>query len=291
MRWNNNRFLFTGDVSGARDICTLSGLIQEPLYPLGRVSDGIAAPFAVCNLECVLSDRPDDELDPKPKGIHLKAHTSFARVVREAGFNAVSLANNHACDYGLPGLEDTLAALDAVGLPHFGAGSGSHEPLLVDAAGVRVALFAFLDPRMVERPGVCALDADAPDRVADARRDADIVVVCNHWGEEYKGVTPTQRRDARTLVRAGADLVVGHHPHVTQPPEVVEGSLVAYSLGNFAFDSHKGGEHTRRGFALEVGVSRGGLTDAVLLPYVIDRTYCPRFTGRRVPLPVVRRSK
>lgn len=287
MRWSNNRFLFVGDVSGARDICTLSDLVREPLYPLAKVTDGISAPFAVCNLECVLSDRPDEELDPKPKGIYLKAPTSFAETVREARFNAVSLANNHACDYGTPGLEDTLAALDAAGLPHFGR---SHEPLVVDAAGVRVALFAFLDPRMVERPGVCALDAEAPDRVAAARGDADVIIVCNHWGHEYKGVNPTQRRYARTLVRAGADLIVGHHPHVTQPPELVDGSLVVYSLGNFAFDSHKGGERTRRGFALEIEVSRGGLTGAVLLPHVIDRTYCPRFTGRRVPLPVGRHA-
>lgn len=291
MRWDNNKFLFTGDVSGARDICTLSDLVREPLYPLAKVTDGLSVPFAVCNLECVLSDRPDEDLDPKPKGIYLKAHASFAETVRDARFNAVSLANNHACDYGQPGIDDTLAALDAAGLPYFGAGPRLHEPLVVDAAGVRVALFAFLDPRMAGRPGVCALDSDAPDRVAAAKKDADVVVVCNHWGDEYKGVNPTQRRYARTLVRAGADLVVGHHPHVTQPPELVDGVLVAYSLGNFAFDSHKGGERTKRGFALEVEVSREGLTRATLLPHVIDRTYCPRFTGRRVPLPVPRRSK
>jgi poly-gamma-glutamate synthesis protein (capsule biosynthesis protein) len=288
MRWSNNRFLFVGDVSGARDICTMSDLVHDPLYPLANVRDGITVPFSVCNLECVLSDRPDEELDPKPKGIYLKAPTAFATVVRDANFNAVSLANNHACDYGTPGVEDTLAALDSVGIPHFGAGPRSHEPLVVDAAGVRVALFAFLDPRMAERPGVCALDAEAPDRVAAAKGDADVIIVCNHWGHEYQGVNPTQRRYARTLVRAGADLIVGHHPHVTQPPELVDGKLVVYSLGNFAFDSHKGGERTRRGFALEVEVSKGGLTKATLLPHVIDRTYCPRFTGRRVPLPVGR---
>lgn len=289
MRWDTNRFLFTGDVSGARDIHTLSGLIGDSTYPFSAVADGIAAPFAVCNLECVLTDREDADLDPKPDGIHLKAPTSFAHIVRAAGFNAVSLANNHTCDYGVAGLEDTVVSLDRAGLGHFGAGPHASRPLVVDAAGVRVALLAFLDPRMAGRDGTCILDADAPDVVAEARRDADVVVACCHWGEEYHPATPTQRRYARTLVRAGAGLVVGHHPHVTQSVELVDGAPVAYSLGNFAFDSHKGGARTKRGFALEVTLSADGVTRADLLPYELDRTYCPRFTGRRVPLPL--RSK
>ncbi|MFO7768877.1 MAG: CapA family protein [bacterium] len=170
-------------------------------------------------------------------------------VLEAGGFGAVTLANNHILDFGLPGLEGTWLALEGAGIPHAGTGRDreeAHTHTLVEAAGHRVALLAYnhvfpaafwADGR---RPGTAhASDAGLAREVRRAAADADLVVVSFHWSaeglEEPKGY---QRILARIAVDSGADLVVGHHPHVLQTLEWYRGRLIAYSLGNFLFASY-----------------------------------------------------
>jgi poly-gamma-glutamate synthesis protein (capsule biosynthesis protein) len=168
--------------------------------------------------------------------------------LRASGFTILATANNHAFDQGPKGVRETLDRLRAERLTALGTGEdrAAAEALrLVEKNGFRVAFLGFTDlfnldlNRRATEPWVRPLDLEpALQAVREARAQAHLVVVSLHWGNEYQH-TPTKRqRDlARALVGAGCDVLLGHHPHVLQPVEVLEAegrkALVAYSLGNF----------------------------------------------------------
>jgi poly-gamma-glutamate capsule biosynthesis protein CapA/YwtB (metallophosphatase superfamily) len=167
--------------------------------------------------------------------------------LRAIGVRAVSLANNHALDFEEDALADTLGHLDAAGIAHAGAGADAAQarrPALVDAGGVRVAVVAVTDhPReYAAGPGswgvawadLCDGCPDwLRDTVARARRDADLVVVCPHWGPNM-ATSPAcwQHERARDLLDAGADLVAGHSAHVFHGVERVAQGTILYDLGD-----------------------------------------------------------
>jgi poly-gamma-glutamate capsule biosynthesis protein CapA/YwtB (metallophosphatase superfamily) len=171
-----------------------------------------------------------------------------APALARAGFNVVSLANNHTLDYGPEGLEDTRAALDKAGIRHAGAGRNAAEarqPVYMMADGVTVAVLAYSLTFPEEfwagpdKPGTAfGHERHVRADVATARATADIVVVSFHWGQEGK----TELRDYQTqlahaAIDAGASAVLGHHPHVLQGVERYKHGVILYSLGNFAFGS------------------------------------------------------
>jgi poly-gamma-glutamate synthesis protein (capsule biosynthesis protein) len=171
-----------------------------------------------------------------------------APALARAGFNVVSLANNHTLDYGSEGLEDTRAALDKAGIRHAGAGRNAIEarqPVYMMADGVTVAVLAYslTFPEEfwagLDKPGTAfGHEKHVRADVATARQTADIVVVSFHWGQEGK----TELRDYQTqlahaAIDAGASAVLGHHPHILQGVEQYKHGVILYSLGNFAFGS------------------------------------------------------
>lgn len=172
-----------------------------------------------------------------------------APALARAGFNVVSLANNHTLDYGPEGLEDTRAALDKAGIRHAGAGRNvteARQPVYMMADGVTVAVLAYSLTFPEEfwagpdKPGTAfGHERHVRADVATARATADIVVVSFHWGQEGK----TELRDYQTqlahaAIDAGASAVLGHHPHVLQGVEQYKHGVILYSLGNFAFGSY-----------------------------------------------------
>jgi poly-gamma-glutamate capsule biosynthesis protein CapA/YwtB (metallophosphatase superfamily) len=229
------------------DISFEGPLAEEPSF---ECFEGIAdilsrADVVVGNLECALTKAPTGGAPGKCK---LHGDIGWARMLKRAGMDVLSLANNHLMDYGKEGLLSTIEALRNAGLRHVGAGANRHEacaPLLLEVAGRRVAFLArsavvVSSPSYAGEnvPGVASLEPD--DTVAAiraSRSQADIVVVLIHWGiEEYSYPSPTQRELARRLVDAGADVILGHHPHVLQGIEHCGSGVVAYSLGNFLFN-------------------------------------------------------
>jgi len=173
---------------------------------------------------------------------------SLPAALRASGFSVLSTANNHAFDQGAKGVRETLDRLRAEHLVVIGSGEdrASAETLrILERQGLRVAFLGFTDlfnldlNRRATEPWVRPLDLEPALRaVREARAKADVVVVSLHWGNEYQHLPTKRQRDiARALVAAGCDVILGHHPHVLQPAEVleVEGrkALVAYSLGNF----------------------------------------------------------
>lgn len=198
----------------------------------------------IANLETPATAR----LHPFRKKFTFRMAEASLDAIRGAGFGLLTLANNHTGDQGPEGLLDTLAALDRRGIAHAGAGTdlaSARAPAVVVVRGTRVAVLAYsltypsefwANPR---RPGTAYGDeAHVREDVAKARTQADVVIAIFHWGrEKHSEPLPYQRRLARASVEAGADAVLGHHPHVLQGVEVIEGRPVVYSLGNYAFGS------------------------------------------------------
>ncbi len=182
------------------------------------------------------------------KPFQFNAPASLPPALRASGFTVISTANNHAFDQGRKGVLETLDRLRQAQLVAIGSGEDrtrAEAAQILERNGLKVAFLGFTDlfnldlDRKATEPWVRPLDLEpALAAVREARSKADIVVVSVHWGNEYQHAPTKRQRDiARKLVAAGCDLLLGHHPHVLQPMELmtVDGrrALVAYSLGNF----------------------------------------------------------
>ena len=176
------------------------------------------------------------------------APAELPAALRASGFTVLATANNHAFDQGARGVRETLERLKAENFVTVGSGltrPQAEEARFIEAKGLRVAFLGFTDVFNVNLNGksdqvwVRPLDIPAAAQaVRAARAQADAVVVSIHWGVEYlHQPLPRQRQAAAALAEAGADLILGHHPHVLQPVDVIENgprrTLVAYSMGNF----------------------------------------------------------
>ena len=266
---------------------------SEPqgIDPFANVVPSLAsADFAIVNVEMAISDRGA----PVDKLFTFRAPPSAAQTMAAGGVNVANLANNHAKDYGSQALMDTVDALEAAGVVAVGAGRNAelayrHRILPTDA-GVKIA---FVGTSMVmplgfgagsQTPGISS--SRQTQRVYDSVRMAasiaDAVVVAVHWGIERDTCPNTAQRDfARGLLEAGADAVIGHHPHVLQPVEFVDGRLVAYSLGNFVWRSNPG--HTGETGVLQIDFDGGEIIGWTFHPHLLDIAGAPvpADSGRR----------
>ncbi|GAB6984572.1 hypothetical protein JCM10369A_10960 [Nocardioides pyridinolyticus] len=254
-----------------------------------------AADITVGNLESTLATLGPPSPD-QDTGDHFHAPPSVRGDLRQAGFDVLSLANNHTGDYGDASLVSTVSLLREAGFATFGAGPDlrvAREPAVVRRNGISFGFTGFnaigetheagpgqpgaLSVSMPPRTG--PLDAGELDRVlGDVRRldrRVDVVVVLPHWGDQYTyEPVPEQRRVARALVDAGADLVVGGHPHWVQGASLIGDALVVHSLGNFVFDMTT--PETNEGLALEATFWDDRLVSAELVPYRMGSDHAPR---------------
>jgi poly-gamma-glutamate synthesis protein (capsule biosynthesis protein) len=225
-----------------------------------------SADLAVGNLECAVAVGGT----PEHKRFTFRADPRTLPVLARH-FGAVGLANNHSGDFGKGALSETMASLKAVGLPFFGAGpnlAAAHEPLIVERRGVKIALLGYdeFQPRSFEAgvdfPGVAwSEDEQVQVDIQRARAlGADLVLPFMHWGWEGEPAPcARQRALARRMIDAGADAVIGGHPHVTQGAELYRGKPIIYSLGNFVFDGfHEAA--TTTGWLLRLSVTRHGVS-------------------------------
>jgi hypothetical protein len=187
----------------------------------------------------------------------------------------LGLANNHVLDYGPEGLAETVARLHEAGIASVGVGPDSAaaaQPVIREADGLRLAFLAFNTvPDPDDRPGAGGWmratwdEGQAVSAIAAAEAEADSVIVSMHWGYEYElRPDPAQRDAVQVMLDAGADLVIGHHPHVVQGTEVRATGFVAYSLGNLVFDLQQA--ETRHGLALRAFFDKEGLRAVQALP-------------------------
>lgn len=192
--------------------------------------------------------------EPTPgKAFTFRAKPENAAMLHELGVDIVSLANNHAYDYGEISLLDTLATLKGIDMPYVGAGRNLAEASGIVYFQAGSQKIAFLSGTQIERmtppdtkgasentPGVfrCLTETEIFDKIAEAKENSDFVVVYIHWGtEKTDQLDWAQPGMAKSLAQAGADLIIGDHAHVLQPLANVEGVPTIYSLGNYWFNS------------------------------------------------------
>ena len=237
--------VFTGDVlldRGVRPYAERTGV--QSLFA-GVDSVFRQADAVVINMECPLTDIST----PVNKLYIFRADTRWAKDLKAVGITHAALANNHTNDQGRQGLLSTYNHLKDVGIEPLGFGYTKNErlqPVIIRKNGVEVALFNSVTVPLEnwydldDRPGICQANAsilaDAIKACRSSHPQAKIIAVL-HWGAEFQ-TTPTmqQRIDAQTLIAAGADAIIRHHPHVIQPLRYIDGKPVFFSLGNFVFD-------------------------------------------------------
>ena len=223
-------------------------------YPWGDVLPTLRqADLRLINLECALTSQTREWHDGGYKAFYFRADPGVVATLDAAGIDFVSLANNHAGDFGTEGLAETLVVLDRAGIAHGGAGpnlAAARAPARFEKNGLRVAVVSFADypstwaadettpginytPVSLDTPVVRSVD----DAIAEARRDADVLVFSIHWGPNMRA-RPTEafRAFARHVVDAGADIFWGHSAHVVQGIEAWHGKLILYDTGDFIDD-------------------------------------------------------
>jgi len=258
------RLVFLGDVMLADGP---GRLIARGGDPFAQVADRLKqADVRIANLECVVA-RGGKAFD---KPWTFRAHPRVLGVLQRH-VDVVSVANNHSGDFGRAAFAEMLQRLDAIGLPHIGGGRdlvSAHAPHIVQRNGLKIALLGYDEffPRHFEaghdHPGVAwSEDEQVVDDIRRARsvHGADLVIPFMHWGQEHEPeANARQRQLARLMIDAGADAVVGTHPHVVQDTETYRGKPIVYSLGNFVFDGFSSLDN-RTGWMLFMTVGREGV--------------------------------
>lgn len=276
-----------------------SGKVENKLkqagydYPYKHVKDlFLQDDLTVLNLETPVTEggTPEEE-----KTFVFKSSPKALPEMVRAGVEAVNLANNHILDQGVEGLLDTLEHLSEAGVLHVGAGKNSKEafaPVYVERNGIRIALCGF--SRVIPRkewaagkgPGVAATydSTQAVKTIEEARDQADLVLVVVHWGKERTvELEKHQTELAHAYIDAGADLVIGGHPHVLQGLESYKGKWIAYSTGNFIFTKSKD-PNTWETAVFQASCSKAGDCDLKLVPYRTE-------VGQPVPMNEAERTQ
>lgn len=279
------RFLAVGDVMLSRKVAGRILEAGDPLLPFRGLAPLFeSVDFTFANLEGPFSDHDTfANVDDPDISIFNVPRANVEGLVKYR-FSLLNLANNHMMDQGPKGVAETRALLASRGLFFTGAGASldeAWEPAVITVRGVRVALVgasycSVNDMGQRKNPFVARIE-DEPRleaAIAKARSRADYVIATMHAGTQYVAEpTPSESRFAQAALRAGADIVIGGHPHVLQRVERTGGKLVFYSLGNFIFD-HKP-TATRQSVAIEIELSasegeRGKVRKVEVIPVFID---------------------
>jgi len=236
-------------------------------FPFLKIADDLKkADLLIGNLESPISEKGE-----KIGSIYsFRANPKAVEGLKYAGFDVLSLANNHALDYGRVALEDTMNILKNNDIQYIGAGFNDKEVFslkIKEIKGIKIGFLAYTEfGSKFWKPGTNTLgvaffnieDFEKIKReVSEAKKKVDILIISLHSGTEYvRNPTSFQEEFSRICIDAGADLILGHHPHVTQPLEEYKEGWIAYSLGNFIFDQSFSTQ-TMQGTLLEVLIEDG----------------------------------
>lgn len=285
---NESSILFLGDIMLDRGVeVVVDRHDTDYTFPFALSKDVTSAyDLTFANLEGPISDQGHD-LGGK---YSFRFQPQAVDGLLSAGIDVVSLANNHIWDYGRDALCDSPNVLAEAGISSVGAGCDAqiaNQPFVTDLPnGKRLAILAYqnLYPRSLEaaaeKPGFSNFDVDQIITTIDDLKNfqgVDVVAVSMHWGYEYKTRShQSQQTIAHQLVDGGADLIIGHHPHVAQEIERYQDGWIVYSMGNFIFDQSFS-EETMKGVAAEVILTKDG--DIMLNPlyYHLNDEFQPYF--------------
>jgi poly-gamma-glutamate capsule biosynthesis protein CapA/YwtB (metallophosphatase superfamily) len=242
-----------------------------------------SADIRVGNLECVIATTGS----AGDKNFTFRAHPDTLPVLKRH-FDALALANNHSGDFGRQAFAEMLGLLKQSDIGQFGGGhdlSEAHTPLIIERKGLRIALLGYSEfmPRSFEAdynaPGIAwSEDEQVVADIKKARRvyRADLVIPVMHWGWENELTSNARQRQlARTMIDAGADVVIGGHPHVTQEIEHYQGKPIIYSVGNFVM-KETDNANQRTGWVLRLQLDKQGVRSFDTRVAKIDTMGIPR---------------
>ncbi|MCL7489584.1 MAG: CapA family protein [Desulfobulbaceae bacterium] len=293
---------------GQYDVLAQKGYLHfaRAFNPLLRGGD-----LVIANLECAITDIPVSPFEKEKGHTYAAKRDKTIEALKASNISAVTLANNHAVDYGKAGLIDTLEALEESNIDYIGGGrtiSQAAAPLFFigEAGGRKTEIaviscynygkksnsYGFYASKKV--PGVYAMDvARLQQQITDLHNNnpALMVIVMPHWGPNYTWRTFTQQKMAQQIVRAGADLIVGHSAHMMQEVEYINNRVVLYSIGNFIMNGN--GEFKRRNLPPYSFITRLRITadkqqnlrkTILLYPFISDNLgtdFTPRFVNEQ----------
>jgi poly-gamma-glutamate synthesis protein (capsule biosynthesis protein) len=256
--------VFAGDTTLDDDAGELIARGGDPLADFAHLF--AQADVRLANLECVVATGGS----AGRKNYTFRAHPRVLPVLKKH-LDGVTLANNHSGDFGREAFAEMLGHLNKAGLAQAGGGmnlSQAHTPWIVERRGLRIAILSYNEflPRSFEAghdaPGVAwSEDEQVVDDIRRAREvhRADLVIPFMHWGwENERMANARQRQLARKMIDAGADAVIGGHPHVTQDIEHHQGKPIVYSVGNFVM-KETDNEHQRQGWVLRLALDKQGV--------------------------------
>lgn len=278
-----------GDIMLSRGVDMVSNRFHDYYYPFAKIGSYLqTAPIVVGNLESTITPGPKIAINE----MTLRAEPGVIPTLKRAGIKVLTIANNHIADFGKQGIINTITNLQEAGIQVAGASinqSSVQQPAIVTINGIRIAFLAYCDQYLLRSK---ILDELQPANIAfmnikqmrkdiqAAKSHADFVIVSMHAGNEYQH-QPIQKQImfAHAAIDAGAEIVLGHHPHVIQPVENYHGKYIFYSLGNFIFDQNKNLD-VRTGLMLRISFNAKGVTKILLLPTRMENYAQPeRLTG------------
>lgn len=252
------KVLFVGDIMLDRNVAVYAREVGYERLFAGVRDLFFGDHFIVGNLEGTLTTN-ESVAQRDHSVLRFTFDPHVADLLANLGFSAVSLANNHALDFGEFGYDDTVYYLNKAGVTPFGAPfNDAHLAVQLTAHDKKLCLIGYHSLFRADYSAVVA-------KITSVRLLCDYLVVMSHWGEEYQHEPIAQQREAaHAFVDAGADVVIGGHPHVVEPVEVYNNHAIFYSLGNFLFDQGFSQE-VKRGLAVEVEFKKDA-TRFVLTP-------------------------
>ncbi len=266
-----------GDISYSRGVSRVIRKKNNVDYPFLEVSTYLQkADIVFGNLETPITSGPEIP----DFSMIFRSDPGMEGALKKANFSILSLANNHTPNFGSQGLRDTFYYLKKEGIKYIGAGKDKYEanrPVYIIRKGMKVAFLAYNDPNVVppsyeadvNHPGTSFMNILHMRQVIKYLKKgskADFIIVSMHAGTEYSSEpNKLQIKFAHAAIDAGADLVIGHHPHVVQRMERYKGKFIFYSLGNFIFDQPQRKE-TKQGLMVKVYLAQKGLARIDLIP-------------------------
>lgn len=264
---NTIRLLFTGDFFPANSEYGIGSGIASQFVHTGaeawasRLKEFFfGRDISIINLESPLCAKDVHQTD-------YCGSIDFAAYLKRIGVTAVSIANNHILEHGKEGFRETVKVLKGNGLQILGEATedGKATILRQSIKGRNIAIASFNAIHDIENPG-CYAEYGREQILESIRRmrknGDELAIICLHWGDEYVHLpAPRQIEDAHAFIDAGADLIIGTHPHVVQPVEHYKQGVIYYSLGNFVFDMFDS-EHVRIGLIARIDINEDGSLDA-----------------------------
>ena len=268
-----------GDIMLSRVVGSKMTKYGDYRYPFLKTADLLkSADLTFGNLESPLT--PGREI--LTGEIAFRADPEVTEGLTYAGFDVLTLANNHILNFGRQGLENTFKYLKEAEIDFIGAGetaADAYQPLIKEVQGIKFAFLAYSYTDSNSSQVALMDSAKMSEAAKQAKEQADFVIVTMHAGTEYQFVPNKHQKEfAHQAIEAGATLVIGHHPHVVETVEEYQGGYIIYSLGNFVFDQ-MWSQGTREGMVVKIVFKKEGITELEFHPVIIEDYSQPRFAS------------